>query len=155
GSNPIAFASIKICDALDTNSGNWLYYTTGMPIYNTDDSLLTDFGVWSPCVRYAYGVDLYLPGDTAKSPLQIVQITTCASVFNPAPTLENIVVFPNPSSDVLYAPALVGKEVQIVSMDGRLVYRGVMPQGGLPVRSFSPGMYLIRSQGGAVRFVKN
>ena len=155
GSNPIAFASIKICDALDTNSGNWLYYTTGMPIYNTDDSLLTDFGVWSPCVRYAYGVDLYLPGDTAKSPLQIVQITTCASVFNPAPIPENIVVFPNPSSDVVYAPALVGKEVQIVSIDGRLVYRGGMPENGVPVRGFSPGMYLIRSQGGAVRFVKN
>lgn len=155
GVHPVAFASIKICDALDTVSGNWLYYTTGMPIYNTDDTLLTDFGVWSPCIQYAYGVDLYVGQDTAKSPLEIVQITTCASVFNPAPVPENIVVFPNPSSDVVYAPELVGREVDIVSADGRFLYRGVMPADGLPVRSISPGMYLIRSQGGTVRFVKN
>lgn len=146
GSNPIAFASIKICDALDTNSGNWLYYTTGMPIYNTDDSLLTDFGVWSPCIQYAYGVDLYVAGDTAKSPLEIVQISTCAGIFSPQPEIETIVVFPNPSHDVLYAPALTGKGVDIVSLDGRLVYKGVMPQDGLPVRDFSSGLYLLVSQ---------
>lgn len=146
GNNPVAFASIKICDASDTISGNWLYYTTGMPIYSTDDSLLTDFGVWSPCIQYAYGVDLYVAGDTAKSPLEIVQISTCAGVFSPQPEIETIVVFPNPSHDVLYAPALTGKGVDIVSLDGRLVYRGVMPQEGLPIRNFSSGLYLLVSQ---------
>lgn len=146
GSNAIAFASIKICDALDTNSGNWLYYTTGMPIYNTDDSLLTDFGVWSPCIQYAYGVDLYVAGDTAKSPLEIVQISTCAGVFSPQSDIETIVVFPNPSRDLVYAPALIGRQVDVVSIDGRSVYRGIMPQDGLPVRDFSSGLYILMSQ---------
>ncbi len=154
GNNPVAFASIKICEAVDSASGNWLYYTTGMQIYATDDSLLTDFGVWNPCIEYAYGVDLYLPGDTAKSPLEIVQLRTCAGVNNPFSTLERIVVFPNPSTDVVYAPTLVGKEIRIVSIDGKLMYSGVMPENGVPVRGFSRGMYLLSTQNGAVRFVK-
>ncbi len=155
GGNPVAFASIKICEALDTVSGNWLYYTTGMPIYNTDDSLLTDFGVWSPCIQYAYGVDLYLAGDTAKSPLEIVQITTCAGIFQPAHEMETVSVFPNPSNDVLYAPVLAGKEIDVLSVDGRLMHRGVMPQdGALPVRNFSSGIYLIVSKIGTARFLK-
>ena len=155
GSNPIAFASIKICDALDTTSGNWLYYTTGMPIYSTDDSLLTDFGVWDPCIQYAYGVDLYVAGDTAKSPLEIVQLRNCTGVES-IQSAETFTVFPNPVSDVFFSnsQALFGNEVQIASIDGRLVWKGQFPQEGLDLRFLKPGVYVLTTENQSVRFVK-
>ena len=154
GGNSVVFASIKICDALDTVSGNWLYYTTGMPIYSTDDTLLTDFGIWSPCIRYAYGVDLYLGTDTAKSPLEIVQVSVCAGIFSPQSEIMNVVVFPNPVSDLLYVPALVGENARIVSSLGSLVYQGVIPSSGVPVGNFSNGLYVLSSEKGTARFIK-
>lgn len=154
GGNPIAFASIKICEASDTNSGNWLYYTTGMPIYNTDDSLLTDFGIWNPCIPYAYGVDLYLSGDTAKSPLEIIQITSCAGFFEQDYDKEIISVFPNPATDILQSPKLNGIETRVVSSEGKTVWEGMFPEEGIDVRNFSSGLYLICTKKGTAKFLK-
>lgn len=154
GGNQTVFASIKICESVDSASGNWLYYTTGMQIYATDDSLLTDFGVWNPCIEYAYGVDLYLGTDTAKSPLEIVQISTCAGIFSPQSEIEAVVVFPNPASDLLHVPSLVGENARIMSSDGRLMYQGMIPLDGVPVGNFSNGLYVLTSKKGTARFIK-
>ena len=66
---------------------------------------------------------------------------------------ENIAVWPNPATNVLYLDVVDGTTVSVFDMTGRLVIRQRY-EGKLDVRCLVPGCYAIKAGGSVVRFVK-
>ena len=68
-------------------------------------------------------------------------------------TLENIAVWPNPATNVLYLDIVDGTTVSVFDMTGRRVMQGRY-EGQLDVSNMTPGLYAIKAEGYTVKFVK-
>jgi len=82
GTNPVAYAGLKLTLAADTtNPATFIEYTLNTPvmIQPTDDSLLIDMGVLDECTVYSYGVDMFYSIDTVKSAFSQIKIMECTT----------------------------------------------------------------------------
>jgi autotransporter-associated beta strand protein len=73
-----------------------------------------------------------------------------------AEALANIVVYPNPVSDMLHVNLTERQEIRLVNMQGVVVWKGVLPAGrhDIQVSKFSSGTYMLQTSKGTYKVMK-
>lgn len=71
------------------------------------------------------------------------------------PLSNDIVVFPNPASDVINVNLAERQELRLVNMQGRVVWKSVLPAGRheIPVSHFASGPYVLQTAKGAYKVI--
>lgn len=60
-------------------------------------------------------------------------------------TFSRIVVYPNPTQDKIYLPKkLINSDYTVISMDGKLIQKGVLTANSIDFSEFNQGLYFVR-----------
>jgi Secretion system C-terminal sorting domain len=153
--------------------GTMNYFGTNYPVIkvkstvNADDILVVDqFGLNLPFARpeaieYKWltpgiNVPLLQINTTAGAVSStLVYDATSASMaeLNDMPQLQ---IFPNPSSDLLFANIASGSTYRIVDLTGRVVLSGLYEkQNGINVQSLPIGNYFFQTDAATIQWIKN
>ena len=68
---------------------------------------------------------------------------------------QDVVLYPNPATDVLHISLSERQELRLVNTQGVVVWKGVLPAGRheIPVSHFASGAYVLQTEKGAYKVI--
>lgn len=105
-----------------------------------EDSLMT--GDVHPSANGKIIIGSLIPPGDKEYFTYIVDLNSTQSVKDIPGDKDNIVVYPNPATDVLYIKGNAEK-ISVADLAGRTVYQSSSVPGSIPVSSFGKGTYLV------------